>query len=143
MNLPLTRVPADFTNFMMPFREELSEPQYKKLETYILGVIYCENKTVEGIGNSRLTYTFSNSNYSHSLDSGCGEIDKLLDIYLTHLQHIPEIKNAEYTRLIVDDILLIKEGDKIKFVSSTFDHQLIPKFRPLYRYRFSIIYLRK
>jgi len=122
MNLPLTRVPADFTNFMMPFRERLSEPQYKKLETYTLGLIYSENKTVEGIGNARLTHTFSNSNYSHSLDFKCGEVDKLLDIYITHLRYIPEIKTAEYTRLIVDDILLIKEGDKIKFVSSTFDH---------------------
>ena len=31
MNLPLTRVPADFTNFMMPFREGLSEPQLQNL----------------------------------------------------------------------------------------------------------------
>lgn len=122
MNFPLTKVPTDFINFMMPFRQALSEPQYKKFETYTLGLIYSESKTVEGIGNARLTYTFSNSNYSHSLDFKCGKTDKLLDIYLTHLQYIPEIKNAKYTRLIVDDVLIIKEGDKIKFVSSTFDH---------------------
>ena len=32
MNFQLMRVPAEFTNFMMPFREGLSEPQYKKLK---------------------------------------------------------------------------------------------------------------
>lgn len=111
--MKISQIPPELEDFLEPFKDMLTKPQYKHFSHYLLGLIAAGKKNVEGI-SSRFLHAPNRSNMTRFLIESAWDAEAAFNLAQTKIYRKIDFKFGGIVYLIIDDTGTEKTGHHIQ-----------------------------
>jgi len=111
--MKISQIPPELVEFLEPFKNMLTKPQYKHFSRYLLGLITARKKNVEGI-SSHFLQAPDRSNMTRFLIESTWDAEAAFNLAQTKTYRKIDFKFGEIVYLIIDDTGTEKTGRHIQ-----------------------------